>query len=96
MVSFKPNFSLSSFTFIKRLFHSSLSSIRVVSSASPLGESLLSSTSESEVLKKHEATGLYGGIPDGKNHDNRRTIKGDLLVERKEMFSVVLGAKNGR
>ena len=34
MLSFKPNFSLSSFTFIKRLFSSSsLSAIRVVSSA---------------------------------------------------------------
>ena len=33
MLSFKPTFSLSSFTFIKRLFHSSLSAIRVVSSA---------------------------------------------------------------
>ena len=33
MLSFKPTFSLSSFTFIKRLFISSLSAIRVVSSA---------------------------------------------------------------
>ena len=33
MLSFKPGFSLSSFTFIKRLFSSSLSAIRVVSSA---------------------------------------------------------------
>ena len=33
MLSFKPSFSLSSFTFIKRLFSSSLSAIRVVSSA---------------------------------------------------------------
>ena len=33
MLSFKPTFSLSSFTFNKRLFSSSLSSIRVVSSA---------------------------------------------------------------
>ena len=33
MLSFKPKFSLSSFTFIKRLFSSSLSAIRVVSSA---------------------------------------------------------------
>ena len=33
MFSFKPTFSLSSFTFIKRLFSSSLSAIRVVSSA---------------------------------------------------------------
>ena len=33
MLSFKPAFSLSSFTFIKRLFRSSLSAIRVVSSA---------------------------------------------------------------
>ena len=33
MLSFKPTFSLSSFTFIKRLVSSSLSSIRVVSSA---------------------------------------------------------------
>ena len=33
MLSFKPTFSLSSFTFIKRLFTSSLSAIRVVSSA---------------------------------------------------------------
>ena len=34
MLSFKPTFSLSSFTFIKRIFHSSsLSAIRVVSSA---------------------------------------------------------------
>jgi len=32
MLSFKPTFSLSSFTFIKRLFSSLLSSIRVVSS----------------------------------------------------------------
>ena len=32
MLSFKPNFSLSSFTFIKRIFSSSLSAIRVVSS----------------------------------------------------------------
>ena len=32
MLSFKPTFSLSSFTFIKRLFTSSFSSIRVVSS----------------------------------------------------------------
>ena len=32
-VEFKPAFSLSSFTFIKRLFSSSLSTIRVVSSA---------------------------------------------------------------
>ena len=32
MLSFKPTFSLSSFTFIKRLFSSSLSAIRVVSS----------------------------------------------------------------
>ena len=32
-VSFKPTFSLSSFIFIKRLFSSSLSAIRVVSSA---------------------------------------------------------------
>ena len=31
MLSFKPTFSLSSFTFIKRLFSSSLSAIRVVS-----------------------------------------------------------------
>ena len=36
MLSFKPTFSLSSFTFIKRLFSSSsLSAIRVVSSAYP-------------------------------------------------------------
>ena len=35
MLSFKPTFSLSSFTFLKRLFSSSLSSIRVVSSAYP-------------------------------------------------------------
>ena len=34
MLSFKPTFSLSSFTFIKRLFSSSFSAIRVVSSAS--------------------------------------------------------------
>ena len=35
MLSFKPNFSLSSFTFIKRLFSSSsLSAVRVVSSVS--------------------------------------------------------------
>ena len=33
MLSFKPTFSLSSFTFIKRLFGSSLSAIRVASSA---------------------------------------------------------------
>ena len=33
MLSFKPAFSLSSFTFIKRLFSSSLSAISVVSSA---------------------------------------------------------------
>ena len=33
MLSFKPTFSLSSFTFIKRLFISSLSALRVVSSA---------------------------------------------------------------
>jgi len=33
MLSFKANFLLSSFTFIKRLFNSSLSAIRVVSSA---------------------------------------------------------------
>ena len=33
MLSFKPSFSCSSFTFIKRLFSSSLSAIRVVSSA---------------------------------------------------------------
>ena len=33
MLSFKPGFSLSSFTFIKRLFSSSLSAIRVVLSA---------------------------------------------------------------
>ena len=33
MLSFKPNVSLSSFTFIKRLFSSLLSAIRVVSSA---------------------------------------------------------------
>ena len=33
MLSFKPTFSLSSLTFIKRLFSSSLSAIRVVSSA---------------------------------------------------------------
>ena len=33
MLSFKPNFSLSSFTFIKRLFSYSISAIRVVSSA---------------------------------------------------------------
>ena len=33
MLSFKPTFSLSSFTFIKRLFNSSLSATRVVSSA---------------------------------------------------------------
>ena len=33
MLSFKPTFSLSSFTLIKRLFSSSLSAIRVVSSA---------------------------------------------------------------
>ena len=32
MLSFKPTFSLSYFTFIKRLFSSSLSAIRVVSS----------------------------------------------------------------
>ena len=33
MLSFKPTFSLSSFTFIKRLFSSSLSAVRVMSSA---------------------------------------------------------------
>ena len=33
MLSFKPTFSLSSFSFIKKLFSSSLSAIRVVSSA---------------------------------------------------------------
>ena len=33
MLSFKSTFSLSSFTFIKRLFNSSLSAVRVVSSA---------------------------------------------------------------
>ena len=33
MLSFKPTFSLSSFTFIKRVFSSSLSAIRTVSSA---------------------------------------------------------------
>ena len=33
MLNFKPPFSLSSFTFIKRLFSSSISAIRVVSSA---------------------------------------------------------------
>ena len=33
MLSFKPTFSLSYFTFIKRLFSSTLSAIRVVSSA---------------------------------------------------------------
>ena len=33
MLSLKPTFSLSSFTFIKRLFSSSLSALRVVSSA---------------------------------------------------------------
>ena len=32
MLSFKPTFSLSSFTFIKRLFSSSFSAVRVVSS----------------------------------------------------------------
>ena len=33
MLSFKPTFSLSSFTFINRLFSSSLSAVRVVSTA---------------------------------------------------------------
>ena len=33
MLSFKPTFSLPSFTFVKRLFSSSLSALRVVSSA---------------------------------------------------------------
>ena len=33
MLSFKPDFSLSSFTFIKRLFNSSLSAIKLVSLA---------------------------------------------------------------
>ena len=33
LLSFKPTFSLSSFTFIKKLFSSSLSAIRVISSA---------------------------------------------------------------
>ena len=33
MLRFKPDFSLSSYTFIKRLFNSSLSAIKVVSSA---------------------------------------------------------------
>ena len=33
MLRFKPTFSLSSYTFIKKLFSSSLSAIRVVSSA---------------------------------------------------------------
>ena len=33
MLSFKPTFSLSSFTFVKRLFSSLLSAIRVVPSA---------------------------------------------------------------
>ena len=41
MLSFKPVFSLSSFTFIKRLFSSSFSAIRVVSSA-PTGVGSLS------------------------------------------------------
>ena len=35
MLSFKPTFSLSSYTFIKRLFSSLLSAIRVVSSTYP-------------------------------------------------------------
>ena len=35
MLSFKPTFSLPSFTFIKRLFHSSIPAISVVSSAYP-------------------------------------------------------------
>src|SRR5574340_1246584 len=40
MLSFKPTFSLSSFTFIKRLFSSfSLSAIRVVSSVTLMAES---------------------------------------------------------
>ena len=51
MLSFKPTFSLSSFTFIKRLFSSSLSAIRVVSyvSVSQFSRSIVSDS-----LQHHE------------------------------------------
>ena len=41
MLSFKPTFSLSSFTFIKRLFSSSLLSVKRVIQFSPVTQSLL-------------------------------------------------------
>ena len=55
MLSFKPIFSLSTFTFIKRLFSfSSLSAIRVVSSAIEVTDIFLSNRDDGQLRISHD------------------------------------------
>ena len=57
MLSFKPAFSLSSFTFIKRLFNSSsLSAIRVVASVSEVADCLKGRANKLNVRNKRQIT----------------------------------------
>ena len=59
MLSFKPTFSLSSFTFIKRLFTSSLSVIRVVSSAILLIIIIIMFSKWTQLIHTHFPLTLY-------------------------------------
>ena len=79
MLSFKPTFSLSSFTSIKRLFSSSLSAIRVVSSAylrllnPPPKNRPLATPPRTMSLHK-----MHGGFPGGSDSKESACNAGDL------------------
>ena len=72
MLSFKPTYSLSSFTFIKRLFSSSLSAIKAMSSAdlrlliflpAILIPACTSSSVDTLLLTKHHTSDFFGFDP---------------------------------
>ena len=91
VLSFKPAFSLSSFTFIKRLFSSSsFSAIRVVSSVYP---SLL--ILGAVTLRSHPEPEARGSRPGGATQEwwlHTGGPKGAILVEGKEERLCFAGA----
>ena len=89
MLSFKPTFSLSSFTFIKRLFSSSISAMRVASSEvtdiSPSNSSThILQFSQSDLLTV--PTVLGGVINKGTQKQERRAILGARLKGQVSKF----------
>ena len=89
MLSFKPAFSLSSFTFIKRLFSSSsLSAIKVISSAYNLSQ-LPFHISRNHIVKENQPDNCYHKKSINKNDRHEKASK--LKLER-AVWKVLLGS----